>query len=337
MACANTDAGAPVITSISPPIVDEGKTAPLTISGRNFLGTTHVDLSSRRNINIDQGFQVLLGTGPTAATGVTHHSSESLSCDVPSTLTVGMHEVMVITPSGLRAISPVLLEVRARNVAGGSGGSGGMPVILASGGAPSGSMGGASSLTGGANGIGAGGSLGVGGSLGAGGTGGSLGMGGSLSSGGSGGGMGSTVLLGSTQCTKLPYGAGAYLFCRNENVTQIEGKQLCESIGMKLPQPDSAQEQQFLFSNAQALGIEEAYLGASDQANEGVWIWEDNQQFWQGGKNGFAFGNQYNHWHSGEPSAAAAEDCSIVDILNQGAWYDRGCGYTSVDLVCEAP
>lgn len=150
--------------------------------------------------------------------------------------------------------------------------------------------------------------------------------------------MATTILLGGYQCTKLSYGAGAYLFCRLDNVTRMEAKQLCESIGMRLPQPNNANEDQFLFSNAQALGIEEAFLGASDQASEGVWIWEDKQQFWQGAANGFAFGNQYNHWGPGEPNATTAtEDCSIINILTNGTWHDRGCGYSSTDLVCEAP
>lgn len=150
--------------------------------------------------------------------------------------------------------------------------------------------------------------------------------------------MGSTVLLGGTQCTKLPYGGGAYLFCPSENVTWIEAKQLCESIGMRLPQPDTAQEDQFLFANAQAFGIEEAFLGASDQANEGMWIWEDGQQFWQGTANGFVFGTQYNHWEPSQPDAfTAAQDCAILSALDDGVWFDRACsGYTSTDLVCEA-
>jgi hypothetical protein len=76
----------------------------------------------------------------------------------------------------------------------------------------------------------------------------------------------------------------------------------------------------------------EAWLGASDAANEGSWVWVvDNQPFWVGsGATGNAVGGAYVNWNSDEPNGLRP-DCarllprSFGSVNPDAPWADLGC------------
>ena len=77
-----------------------------------------------------------------------------------------------------------------------------------------------------------------------------------------------------------------------------------------------------------------AQSGASDQATQGMWLWFDGAQFWQGASNGMPVGGLYAHWASASPSGNGNKPCS--GMLSVGTWQDRSC--TALDsFICEAP
>lgn len=65
----------------------------------------------------------------------------------------------------------------------------------------------------------------------------------------------------------------------------------------------------------------DGWIGATDQAVEGKWVWADGPeagvQFWSGLSGGTAMG--FAHWNGGEPNNAGDEDYAH---LNGGNWND---------------
>ena len=100
----------------------------------------------------------------------------------------------------------------------------------------------------------------------------------------------------------------------------------CESKGMAFGSIRSTAENDFVtelmrgsdlyFTPESSVG-EAVWLGFSDRAAEGVWVWED------GYTGGFA------NWASGEPNDAGGQDCGYLDTnpaTRNGLWDDSGCG-----------
>jgi hypothetical protein len=85
----------------------------------------------------------------------------------------------------------------------------------------------------------------------------------------------------------------------------------------------------------------EAWLGASDAATEGTWVWVvDNQPFWVGsGATGNAVGGAYANWNSDEPNGFTS-DCARALPRSSGSvnpdapWADFGCE-SLLGAVCE--
>ncbi|BCG63573.1 MAG: hypothetical protein methR_P1301 [Methyloprofundus sp.] len=83
----------------------------------------------------------------------------------------------------------------------------------------------------------------------------------------------------------------------------------------------SAEENNFLV----ALSSIDGWIGATDEANEGEWLWangpEAGTQFWQGTSTGAAVGGNFSSWNTGEPNnvGAVGEDYAH---LQGGRWND---------------
>jgi hypothetical protein len=89
---------------------------------------------------------------------------------------------------------------------------------------------------------------------------------------------------------------------------------------------------------------DEAWIGASDAANEGEWVWvDDGTPFWNGtATNGRAVNRAYESWSANQPNGGVNTNCARLATTNAGAlngtptWADVECE----DLrpsVCEGP
>ncbi len=82
---------------------------------------------------------------------------------------------------------------------------------------------------------------------------------------------------------------------------------------------------------------DEAWLGGSDAAVEGNWLWvQDEQPFWSGdGTTGVVVGGAFENWNSDEPNGGGPSDCLRL-VPGLGTWADLQCTFER-RAVCEGP
>ncbi|MGD8862676.1 MAG: C-type lectin domain-containing protein [Myxococcales bacterium] len=125
-------------------------------------------------------------------------------------------------------------------------------------------------------------------------------------------------------CEALPRAGAVYYLCGP--ASWDAAKAACENVGMGLAQIDDAGEGAFIQGAAGA----DVWLGGSDVASEGQWLWSDDTGFWSGGSDGTGTG--YTNWAEGEPDGDTDENCLVG--LSAGGWNDAECGQM-LDYVCE--
>ena len=88
------------------------------------------------------------------------------------------------------------------------------------------------------------------------------------------------------------------------------GRAACQSRGGDLASIHSAAENALAFAVVpQSTSV---WIGASDSAREGTWVWVDGTPF------------DYHNWHAGEPNQwGGNEDC--VEVNSSGKWNDCNC------------
>ncbi len=127
-----------------------------------------------------------------------------------------------------------------------------------------------------------------------------------------------------------------YLFCalgRNFSLA----KSACIAEGMHLIRINDVAEQTWMSAERSAVfgGFPQVWMGGNDTTSEGVWVWHDDEQFWQGGSGGSAQGDLYTRWRGGEPNNGdGVEDCGTVENNAAGRWDDRPCG-DGYRFICE--
>jgi len=95
---------------------------------------------------------------------------------------------------------------------------------------------------------------------------------------------------------------------------------VCQEMGANLSSSNSESENDFLYQ----LSNSTVWLGGSDSADEGVWIWTDGSPF------------DYDNWHSGYPSGGEIDNCLHMGYGSyyRKFWFDDNC-FSSNYFICE--
>lgn len=128
-----------------------------------------------------------------------------------------------------------------------------------------------------------------------------------------------------------------YMFCTSlRKANWTDAKKSCEDQDMRLAWLDSDEENEAVTQKLDGLGSDvEILFGATDQGNEGDWLWVGGDQFWEGDDDGDAVAGRYSNWAQGTPNNTSNEDCALVNAMT-GYWGDRSCNST-YPYVCEQP
>lgn len=136
-----------------------------------------------------------------------------------------------------------------------------------------------------------------------------------------------------SQCTATTFAGSNYWICNNDRAFS-NARQRCQTAGMDLTVIDSASEDSFVTSKV----TEHSFIGASDSAVEGDWVWlPTNQLFWTGGKTGHAVNSAYTNWETNQPAEGllSTTDCAVKDpSIAGGRWETRACTDQEA-FVCE--
>jgi len=74
------------------------------------------------------------------------------------------------------------------------------------------------------------------------------------------------------------------------------------------------------------IGSTNAYIGLSDTATEGTFLWTDGST-----------ASSYSNWISGQPATQDNQDCVVMraNSGSLGQWAHVGCSKSDVNFVCE--
>jgi hypothetical protein len=131
-------------------------------------------------------------------------------------------------------------------------------------------------------------------------------------------------------------GSGVCWFVGTTALSFSEARLGCRArgAGWDIATPKTAR----LNAELSPLVAEEAWIGGSDQAREGTWVWlVDGTAFWKGnGTSGAAVNGAFSKWSGGgEPNGGEASDCMRM-LPTTGAWADLQCDQLRV-AACQGP
>ncbi len=111
--------------------------------------------------------------------------------------------------------------------------------------------------------------------------------------------------------------------------TWQEAKAYCESLGGYLATITSQEENDFLYSYITEQGVQSAYFGFTDEAEEGTWVWVTGEPV------------SYTNWHTNEPNRENSnEDYAMFYYkYKDGTWNDGDFGKRTINsgtaFICE--
>jgi|GEM_PF-1713791 len=107
---------------------------------------------------------------------------------------------------------------------------------------------------------------------------------------------------------------GKYYYISNSKATWPAAKQACENAGGHLASSFAEQINTLLQSNAPS--AENVWIGLSDAAVEGTWVWHDGRTY------------NYSNWRDGEPNNSGSGEHYVELYKSDGKWNDAGNGGT---------
>jgi len=130
------------------------------------------------------------------------------------------------------------------------------------------------------------------------------------------------------------YGGHTYTFFNTENPLTFAVEK-AKSLGGYIVTVTSSLEQDFLAKVLGELQMARAWLGASDESEEGQWKWTDGPEkdvlfYSHHPENPVNVG--YSHWFKGEPNNADGENCA--NVFPDG-WNDVSCLTEKNGLIVE--
>jgi hypothetical protein len=125
-----------------------------------------------------------------------------------------------------------------------------------------------------------------------------------------------------TGCELAARNGRAYLLCKSHPASWTDAQASCRQRGADLVIVNDAAENELLAG----LELTTPWIGASDIAAEGTWVWVDGSSI------------DYSNWNTNEPSnSGSIENCATMltgDAATQGKWNDVDCA-AAHQFVCE--
>ena len=113
-----------------------------------------------------------------------------------------------------------------------------------------------------------------------------------------------------------------------------DAKSDCVKQGMHLVRVDDASEDAFVRQTALRLNyVGILWIGGSDDANHGKWVWPDGTQFWMGINHGMPVNGRYANWDIGQPNNATGNEHCVAKYASD-LWHDDTC-VTKYGYVCK--
>jgi hypothetical protein len=104
--------------------------------------------------------------------------------------------------------------------------------------------------------------------------------------------------------------ADPLLLCSDSPKNWADARKFCQSLGADLLVIDSKEKNALVA----ALSISDPWIGATDAAKEGTWLWVSGKAA------------TYQNWNSGEPSNSGGnENCAVLLTSVSGKWNDASC------------
>jgi len=137
----------------------------------------------------------------------------------------------------------------------------------------------------------------------------------------------------STGCTWDELDGHAYLACDpGTSVSWDQARLACDALGYHLVQIETDAENTWVKDLAGGSG--DWWIGLSDSATEGTFLWLDGSEACASGK---INGPPYCHWRASRPTGGTGENCVRMEAdRGSGEWNDLPCDFT-LPFVCEAP
>jgi len=87
------------VESVEPEVVAANAATPADVTGRHFLATPRVDLGDRDSLELERAWGVAIDDEPLPAGVVALVDPHSIAIEIPSGLSLGLHDITVTSPS----------------------------------------------------------------------------------------------------------------------------------------------------------------------------------------------------------------------------------------------